>query len=547
MKRVFGWISLLLWACGLPLGLYAQTEPELGTVITSEIQEYFDNKVEQIRYHRQNVRVTQPDKVATCDLAVEYLTRNKLVAKGNVRIVNANGSVITCDSLIYTKGSRTALLLGNVVLTDEGKTLYTTQLDYDMKTGQAIYTQGGRIVDGNSTLVSRYGRYDRATKRMFFQGQVDVKGDNGQTLKTDSLEYDTQSRESFFFGQTRIESPDGIMVAKKGRYNTQSGKARFDQRSTLDNGDYTLTGDTVDYDKTTKMGLARGNVVLFTKKDSVTVYGDKADYNGIKGFSLVTGKAIMKSPTQPDTLYLSADTLLTVDINDSTKRKLFAWPKVRIFKSDLQARCDSLVYHMADSVLYFYQDPVLWNGKNQMTADTIRITQKGKRLDQMYMRQNAFSISVDTLGNFNQTKGRNMTASFANNQISRIRVDGNGHTIYFALEGDTVMTGMAKVICSEILIRFEEGKLATVNYMREPDGVFIPPHELLEPEKRLKGFRWRETERPTLASVLGTRFDLNPVKKVESTPPTPTSVPKKNRTSSKKTRSSRKPDKGRGK
>ena len=34
-----------------------------------------------------------------------------------------------------------------------------------------------------------------------------------------------------------------------------------------------------------------------------------------------------------------------------------------------------------------------------------------------------------------------------------------------------------------------------------PEATFIPPHELEEPDTRLKGFIWREAERPTLISI----------------------------------------------
>ena len=41
-----------------------------------------------------------------------------------------------------------------------------------------------------------------------------------------------------------------------------------------------------------------------------------------------------------------------------------------------------------------------------------------------------------------------------------------------------------------------------MSFYVNPEATFIPPHELKEPDTRLKGFNWREDERPTLADIL---------------------------------------------
>ena len=54
-------------------------------------------------------------------------------------------------------------------------------------------------------------------------------------------------------------------------------------------------------------------------------------------------------------------------------RILKAYYKVKIFRTDLQVMCDSLVYVEADSAFDFYGEPVLWSDENQLTASHIRI------------------------------------------------------------------------------------------------------------------------------------------------------------------------------
>ena len=120
----------------------------------------------------------------------------------------------------------------------------------------------------------------------------------------------------------------------------------------------------------------------------------------------------------------------------------------------------------------------------------------------MNMNVNSFIISKDSMRNYNQIKGRKMTALFDSSSITRVDVKGNGESIYFALENDSALVGMNKVACSDITIGFRNKALNTISFIKSPDAQFIPPHELQEPDKRLKGFAWREKERPTKGQVV---------------------------------------------
>jgi hypothetical protein len=195
---------------------------------------------------------------------------------------------------------------------------------------------------------------------------------------------------------------------------------------------------------------------------------------------------------------------------------LLAYHNVRIFKKDLQGRADSLVYVASDSILYFYRNPVLWTEENQMTADSIRILLEHKKISRIYMVSNAFVASEDSLKNYNQIKGRKMTAFFEGKNIHHVIVKGNGESIYYALqekeednegkiEKITIMSGMNKIICSDMRINFNEGKVNNISFYIKPDASFIPPHELKKEETVLKGFLWRGADRPTREQVVQKR------------------------------------------
>jgi hypothetical protein len=140
---------------------------------------------------------------------------------------------------------------------------------------------------------------------------------------------------------------------------------------------------------------------------------------------------------------------------------------------------------------------VLWNVGNQISADSIRILNKNKKPYHIIMRENSFIISQDSIGNYNQMKGKYIDAFLKEGKMDKVFVEGNSESIYFMLKDDNkTMSAMHKVICGSVKAEFEENELSEVTFYHQIDGDVIPPHELEEGAKRLPGFLWRDAERP---------------------------------------------------
>ena len=205
-----------------------------------------------------------------------------------------------------------------------------------------------------------------------------------------------------------------------------------------------------------------------------------------------------------DTLYLRADTLVSINDSLEINKRLLAYHHVKIFKSDLQGKSDSLAYYLADSSMTFFDDPILWNEGSQITADTIQILVKDGTIDRLKTSVNSFIISEDSTKNFNQIKGRQMTAFFNGKNIQNVDVTGNGESIYFVSDAENTkaMIGMNQIICSNMKIIFKDNQVYDIRFYASPDGTFVPPHELKEDDKILEGFAWRIDERPAKREIL---------------------------------------------
>jgi hypothetical protein len=210
---------------------------------------------------------------------------------------------------------------------------------------------------------------------------------------------------------------------------------------------------------------------------------------------------------------MRADTLVAIEDPDPVRERVLAYPNVKIWKVDLQGRADSLAYVSVDSMIHFFRDPVLWTGNNQMTGDTITVEIKNNTIDKMNMINKSFVVSQDTIGNFNQVKGKSMTAIFNEGEIRKVNVNGNAESHFFALDDtETVVIGMNKSISSRMRINFKLNQVDNVSFLEKPDAHMIPPHELQSDQKYLDGFSWRIDQRPELEEVVeGRNIQINAV------------------------------------
>jgi lipopolysaccharide export system protein LptA len=459
-----------------------------------------------------NVVFVQNQTTIYCDSAHFYKRQNSVEAFGHVRIIEGDSITITGSRLVYDGNAKTAKLRRNVVFTKlKTATLYTDFLDYARPTNQAHYFNGGRLVDSINVLTSKKGYYDVNRNLASFKNDVKVTHPD-YTMFADSMQYNSRTKDIFFVSETTVINRDSsTAVYQSGVYNTITKKSDL-LEGVGESEDYVIEGDEYDLDAVRNIAKVRGNIVMTSKKENLIIYGQASDYFKTQGITKVYNNAFVAKVTEDnDTLFMSADTLVSVDSDDPEKKRILAYHGVKIYKKDLQGIADSLEYRAADSTIYFYKDPVLWTEGNQLTADSISMLIENNTISKMFLVDNAFVISQDTLQNFNQIKGREMTAEFADRKINRVIVQGNGESIYFALdEKDQAFMGMNKIICSNITIRFKNGRVNNLSFYVKPEASFIPPHELKKEDKTLKGFQWKGDEKPERGDVVKMEIVPNP-------------------------------------
>ncbi len=197
-----------------------------------------------------------------------------------------------------------------------------------------------------------------------------------------------------------------------------------------------------------------------------------------------------------DTLAPPADSL-TVAVDTTKVGFALALGDVRMYKNDMQMRCDSLVYSDLDSLIRMFVDPVIWNeGVRQYSADSLSIIVKDKRMDKASLMSNAFIVIQEDSLLYDQIRSVEMMAYFdSTGALTRFDALG-GATAVFYLEEQEALATVNKVESKMLSATFKDGEIQKVYYFDSPKNDAYPTVQLPPEDKRMKGFKWNPDIRP---------------------------------------------------
>ena len=524
-------------------------------------------------YAYDNVLIQQGDSIAAFSEYLDY-NAESLLAKLRTDVVLKRGDTeLFTDELDYNLGTKLATYHTGGRVTNAGTELSSTHGYYYADTRNVYFRDSVVVVDHRFEMRADTLRYDLANERVYFLGPTVIRSDT-HNIYCEAGYYDVALDEAIFEKNAQYRSGDRLAAADSIRYygdrevyilqgDAYVAEGDF-QRATADKINYfraqdryqlegnasvrdstkTVTGDTIDYNALTEtyrvnggrprvsdppmlleadrlysddvsgLGRASGNIIWEDTTANLRIEAEKADFNQatgyLKAYGGSRGRALMTTLLDQDTMYMAADTLLSVrseetDAAGDTVRFLSAYHDVRILKSDMQALADSLRFNTLDSVLTLYSDPILWQDTSQLTADTIDLYLRNRAPDRVHLRRNALVITSPDLLFFNQVKGKDIIAYFDSSQLRRTEVKGNAEAIYYAQDEAGGYIGVNKTACSAMALYFLDASVNRIKFYSAPAGRLDPMHAVDHQGMRLDGFRWEADRRPVQLSDL---FDL---------------------------------------
>ncbi|MEJ7778630.1 MAG: OstA-like protein [Daejeonella sp.] len=558
------------------------TQPS-GTIIYSDLLNYNGNT--KLAILTNNVRLIDGDATLTTSLLTYNMTTRMGTYTGGGKIVNGknvltskNGyyfastrdayfrynvvltspdALIKTDTLRYNATSKIAYFYGPTNIYGKDDTLYTENGTYNTENDQArfgkknLYTQGSKSLKGDSLFYDRKAGYGRAignitfldtAEKAEFHGGIGLYRKSDESIlvtknpyvviisesdsaKVDSIWYTADTlfskvvptrdikpyRKDELKADTAVSGTEAVTAAVKPG-SSSALKASSDStalKNPLTAGDTTKRTAPLIPDKKI---LPPGNV----KAKAERVTSDSTSRQSRRGLAITSPRDTLARITPAKADSIPADT--------SRSRIIAAYHNAKIFKSDLQARADSMFFSYSDSTIRCYVKPILWAQGSQLTGDTIYLQLKNKKLDNMILQHNSFIVNSENADstNFNQIKGKLISGYFKNNKLNQMFVDGNAESVYYAKD-DTAYVGLNHQVSSRMKMIFQDGKLSSITSIRAVQGSTTPMDEITEEDKILKGFIWKPKDRPKSKEEI-----IPQLAKKESKPKTPVkSVPKK--------------------
>ncbi len=521
MKRIKSIIILLLLFNVFFLNKAVAQEKDT-TVYYSAVVLYTTEELgPEIKILVDSVSFSHDNSIMYCDSALLNQKENLFDAFGNVKIVSPNEEKDTVfiygDTLHYIGNLKLAKIRNNVKMTKDSLVLVTDSLDYDLENEIGYYFSGGTTQNGEDTLTSIFGYYYSNENEFFFKDSVVIRNPKF-SMFSDTLKHHTITKTSYFLGPTEIISDENFIYCENGWYNHNTDISQFNKNAYLQNKDKILKGDSLYYDRNKGIGRAFKNVSIIDTTQDALLLGEYGYYNEKKDYSLMTDSALFIQITENDSLFLHADTLCAFSIKrkpeeieikdsilidkksglpvDSSYRVILAYNKAKLFKSDFQAMCDSLVYTFKDSMIELHHEPVMWSDKNQLTADFVLVYTRNDEVKQVDLQKNAFITMKSDSIRYDQIKGDDMIGLIDKQVLHRVDVYNNGKSIYFAKDDDKKLIAINIIECKDMIIHLKDKEIDRIRFFKNPKATLHIPLSLPQDKLKLENFKWLEKYRP---------------------------------------------------
>ena len=514
------------------------------TVLTSDKLDYFiDNNLAEFRGVLVQLQNKKNNMLRTRNL--DYNTRDSLaVFRGGASMRDADGQIIECDDGSYDSSSKIFVFRNNVNMFTDSVFVKTNYLEYDGEHSRVDFRTYVDFWKEDNMLSASYGWYKSDSEVFFFRNNV-----HGLTAEqecwSDTLYYYKRPNDVLLLGRAHVQDTSRNMgvLANYIYYNDSLSRVTMKRDAAVavrtkeaEKEDTLYFGaDVLIYDSRRKCDIDSAEIAVAgtrlteIKSDVIEAYRErvakeaaaaaenarremeKADPNlrnrkNLKKEEPAPPKESVPAPADTATAapadsaaVAPADSIVPPAAPPDTSRVGFLQgiKNVKIFRKDMQVRCDSLRYCDLDSIMRFYIDPIIWNeGNRQYTADSLFVLVKGNSVDRANLMSNAFIATEETKELYDQIRGSDVLAFFdSEGALKRFDAIGGANAIFYLKEKEAFAT-VNKVDCKMMSATFRDGNLNRVHYYDNPKNDAFPIVQVPRGDRFLKGFNWRPDDRP---------------------------------------------------
>lgn len=445
---------------------------------------------------------TLESEIVSYDMKQElgYYTTRGILYSGDNRLESDEGE--------YSPASKDANFYGNVILIskrpDDTLTLVNDSLYYNTETNLAMFFVPTVITNKDGRIDSREGMYNtRTDKAELFEHSV-VTTSRGSTLEGDTLFYNRKKGIGEAWGNMAL-----IDTVKQSQLNGDYGFYDEFADSAFVTGravakEYS-EGDTLFVHGRYLTSVRRINILsrviavdtVYSTAQAITTHPDSLAFSG-----LVDTIDIRYNITQiADTSQTFEEPIYTLierreEYQDST-HIISAWPRVRMFRSDIQGLCDSLVFTQSDSLVRMYHHPIVWNEDRQIFGNLIELHVNDSTVESATLPDFGFMAQHIEDQFYNQLTGKVMKAWFENGSLHRTLIEGSVEGIVYPEENDSTINKLVNFQTANLEGFFDGQVMKRMKLWSQTTGEAIPLYLAKYTDLHLPQFKWYEGLRPT--------------------------------------------------
>ncbi len=469
------------------------------SLFTNRLVYNLDTKIATFR----DTAILKRETMTLSSLKGRYNLNNKRAEFFEEVVIVDEDFKLTADSLEYDTDIDRVYFKGPTYVTQKARQIFCEDGYYDIITQKAFFSQNAVVVDGSKVAFADDILYSEVDSTVIFQGKAEVR-DSSSVARGDKITFDDKTGDVEIIGQGYYEQDGQVIEGDFIQFNQDTEDLYCAGRSTILSDSGTLTADTVSYQKILDLGHAVGEVIWQDTVEDVSILTDKLFYKDSTDYFKATAvelRPLFMQMVDGDTLYVSADTLVSAQPSDSLKY-IEAINNVQIFKKDLQAVCDSMYYSSIDSVFTLFGSPVCWSDTTQFKGDTIVIKLKNSKVSEIIAKQKGFITTKHRSDYYDQIKGRLIHSFLDSNELKRMEIKGNAEALYLIKDEEKAYVGANKTLCSHMTFFFIEEELDNIKFYTQPESEMTPMEKATKAALQLEGFKWEQYRRPLDISSL---------------------------------------------
>ena len=432
----------------------AQEEPKIIKIIqaggSTQDEFYFPGANILVKKEGIRVHLFHEGALIKSDISYFYPKENFFKANGDVVFTQGDSLKMTCEQIEYDGTSKLAKAWGKVVLERPDMTLKTDTLYLDRANSKAFYNSFGTIVDEKRKLTSIRGTYFMNEKKYRFITRVKID-DPEYELKSQQLDYYTESDKAFFYGKTTIVGEEYDIFCEKGAYDTQLQKGNFQKNAVIFYDNKEIRGDSLYFENERNYAAATNNVSVIDTLNKSVINGHYGEIFKAKDSAIITRRALAINIIDQDSLYIHADTLIAT--GPPEKKILRGYYDVRIFKKDLRGKSDSLHLDQSTGLIKLLKLPL-----NRKENQILSSSQKNKKNPILWFGKSQMSGDKIFLISDIKTK-----------KLDSLKILGNS----WIVERDSISdTGFNQIKGGVLDGLFKDGKLSEIDVSKNTEVIY---------------------------------------------------------------------------